>query len=29
MEHGATDEADMIGILIIDNTFEIFYTDDE
>jgi len=29
MEHGATDEADMIGILIIDKTFEIFYKDDE
>jgi len=25
----ATDEADMIGIFITDNAFEIFYKDDE
>ena len=31
MKHGAraTDEADMIGIFITDNAFEIFYKDDE
>ena len=29
MEQGATDEADMIGILIIEKTFEIFYKDEE
>ena len=29
MEHGATDEADMVGIFITDSAFEIFYKDDE
>ncbi len=29
MEHGATDEGDMIGIFITDGAFEIFYKDDK
>ena len=29
MEHGATDEGDMIGIFITDGAFDIFYKDDE
>lgn len=29
MEHGATDEGDMIGIFITDGAFDIFYKEDE
>ncbi len=29
MEHGATDEADMVGIFITDGAFEIHYTDEK
>ena len=29
MEHGATDDGDMIGIFITDGAFDIFYRDDE
>ena len=29
MEHGATDEGDMVGIFITDGAFEIHYKDEE
>ena len=29
MEHGATDEADVVGIFITDGAFDIYYKDDE
>jgi len=29
MEHGATDEADVVGIFITDGAFEIHYNDEK
>jgi hypothetical protein len=29
MEHGATDEGDMVGIFITDGVFEIHYNDEK